>query len=219
LRKRIIYLITIVLLSLLLISLITFRPSIYGYLSYNDSKPVLSSYGSHGQEVIEIQTRLSRWGYYSGSIDGVYGYKTYSAVRSFQAKNGLNADGVAGPNTLAALGISSPSRSNTSASRDVDLLAHLIYGEARGEPYTGQVAIGGVILNRTRDSRFPKTIAAVIYQPGAFDAVRDGQINTSPMQQHTKLPVMPLTAGTPPVVQYITGILRLLQAGGYGQEE
>lgn len=57
------------------------------------------------------------------------------------------------------------------------LLARAINGEARGEEYLGQVAVGSVIINRTRDSRFPKTIAGVIYQPGAFTAVSDGQIN------------------------------------------
>lgn len=60
------------------------------------------------------------------------------------------------------------------------MLAHVIHGEARGEPYTGKVAIGAVVLNRARDSRFPKTIAGVIYQPGAFTAVSDGQINLVP---------------------------------------
>lgn len=60
---------------------------------------------------------------------------------------------------------------------DVQLLARAINGEARGEPYEGQVAVGAVILNRVRDSRFPNTIAGVIYQPGAFTAVSDGQIN------------------------------------------
>lgn len=141
-------------------------------------KAALSYYGSSGQEVRDIQDKLSRWGYYTGDIDGNYGYKTYMAIRYFQRKNGLNADGVAGADTLAALGFAS--QSSWGYSREVNLLAHLIHGEARGEPYIGQVAVGAVILNRTRDSRFPKTIAGVIYQPGAFDAVSDGQINLEP---------------------------------------
>lgn len=66
---------------------------------------------------------------------------------------------------------------NNRAASDEQLLARAINGEARGEPYEGQVAVGAVVLNRTRDSRFPKTIAGVIYQPGAFTAVSDGQIN------------------------------------------
>jgi len=147
----------------------------------NYKKAALSYYGSRGQEVIEIQTRLSRWGYYKGAIDGIYGYQTYNAVRLFQSKNGLKVDGIAGPETLAALGIATGGTSSGGYStKDVNLLAHLIHGEARGEPYIGKVAVGAVVLNRTRDSRFPKTIAGVIYQPGAFDAVSDGQINLEP---------------------------------------
>lgn len=149
------------------------------------SRATLSYYGSSGQEVIDIQAKLYNWGYYNGIVDGIYGYNTYQAVRKFQAKNGLGVDGVAGPETLAALGL--PSGTSTAAyntsysgNNDVNLLARLIHGEARGEPYTGQVAVGAVILNRTRDSRFPKTISGVIYQPGAFDAVYDGQIDLAP---------------------------------------
>lgn len=67
--------------------------------------------------------------------------------------------------------------SNSSNTSDVQLIARAINGEARGEPYEGQVAVGAVILNRVNDSRFPNTIAGVIYQPGAFTAVADGQIN------------------------------------------
>lgn len=160
-----------------------------------DSIAALSQYGSSGQEVTNIQTRLSRWGYYSGDIDGLYGYLTYIAVRDFQIKNGLTADGIAGPETLAALGLPAGNGQNTGqsknqntsnqqntdyASGDVNLLARLIHGEARGEPYEGKVAVGAVVLNRTRDPRFPKTLAGVIYQPGAFDAVYDGQINLAP---------------------------------------
>jgi len=151
--------------------------------NFNGYRAALSYYGSRGQEVIDIQTRLSRWGYYDGAIDGIFGYRTYRAVRQFQAKNGLKVDGIVGPQTLAALGLPTGKAAAAGAgatNKDVNLLAHLIYGEARGEPYTGQVAVGAVVLNRTRDSRFPSTIAGVIYQPGAFDAVKDGQINLEP---------------------------------------
>lgn len=148
------------------------------------AKSALSYYGSTGQEVKNIQYRLRSWGYYSGSIDGVYGPRTYDAVRYFQSKNGLKVDGVAGAQTLAALGLPSGaavSRSTSgTASRDVTLLAHLVEGEARGEIYEGQVAVAAVVLNRVADSRFPNTIAGVIYQPGAFTAVDDGQINLTP---------------------------------------
>ena len=143
----------------------------------------LSKYGSRGSEVTQIQTKLKRWGYYNGNIDGIYGSQTVEAVKYFQRKNGLTVDGIAGDKTLKAMGImnssgnSSSSSSNNSNSNNVNLIAKAIYGEARGEPYTGQVAVGAVILNRVRSSSFPNTIAGVIYEPGAFTAVADGQIN------------------------------------------
>ena len=135
----------------------------------------LSKIGSRGQEVTNIQTRLKNWGYYSWSVDGIYGWRTANAVKEFQRKNGLTADGIAGPATLAKIGL--PTGQGTSSSNDVTLLAMVINGEARGESYEGQVAVGAVVLNRVRHSSFPNTIAGVIYQPGAFTAVNDGQIN------------------------------------------
>ncbi|HHY63643.1 MAG TPA: spore cortex-lytic enzyme [Clostridiaceae bacterium] len=138
---------------------------------------VISYYGSRGKEVIEIQKRLKAWGYYKGAIDGIYGYQTYQAVRYFQSKNGLKVDGIAGKQTLAALGLPT---GTTEYNRNLDLMARVIYGEARGEPYEGMVAVGAVILNRVKDSRFPNTIPGVIYQAGAFDVVADGQINLTP---------------------------------------
>jgi len=148
----------------------------------NYTVQALSKYGSQGEEVRQIQTKLKRWGYYNGSVDGIFGTKTLNAVKSFQRKNGLTVDGIAGQKTLSAMGISSSSNnsSSTSNSSNVNLLAHLIYGEARGESYIGQVAVGAVIMNRVKSSSFPNTIAGVIYQKGAFDAVSDGQINMSP---------------------------------------
>jgi N-acetylmuramoyl-L-alanine amidase len=161
--------------------------SITAYVYLTDTKEVLSKYGSRGQEVTNIQTRLKNWGYYKGKVDGIYGYQTANAVKAFQRKNGLKVDGIAGPQTLAALGLPTGQTgggggNQTTSNSDLNLLAHLIHGEGRGEPYIGQVAIGAVVLNRVKDSRFPKTIAGVIYQPGAFDAVSDGQINLSPDQ-------------------------------------
>ncbi|KRQ87996.1 Spore cortex-lytic enzyme precursor [Caloramator mitchellensis] len=144
-------------------------------------------WGSRGNTVIEIQKRLKNWGYYTGNVDGIYGYKTYIAVKNFQTKNGLYPDGIVGPKTLAALGISEYSaQRGYSGSQNYELLSRLISGEARGEPYIGQVAVGGVVLNRTRDPRFPSTIPGVIYQPGAFTAVSDGQINLSPTDSARK---------------------------------
>ena len=144
----------------------------------------LSRYGSRGDEVRNIQTKLKRWGYYNGNIDGIYGNQTVAAVKYFQRKNGLTVDGIAGTNTLRAMGIYSSSgggsSSGTSNSSDLNLLSHLIYAESRGEPYSGQVAVGAVCLNRVKNSSFPNTLSGVIYQSGAFDAVSDGQINLSP---------------------------------------
>ncbi len=140
--------------------------------------------GSTGETVKVIQTKLKRWGYFNGSIDGVYGGQTEAAVRSFQQVNGLKADGVCGEKTLAALGISSGgsdggSGSSSGSSRDNDmyLLARMISAEARGEPYTGQVAVGAVILNRVDHPSFPNTVAGVLYQPGAFSPVANGEFD------------------------------------------
>ena len=148
----------------------------------NQEVEALSKYGSRGNEVIQIQTKLKRWGYYNGVVDGIYGSKTLSAVKYFQRKNGLTQDGVTGPATLRAMGIytSSSSTTTSSNSSNVNLLARLVYGEARGEPYSGQVAVAAVVLNRVNSSSFPNTIAGVIYQKGAFNVVDDGQINLSP---------------------------------------
>ncbi len=169
---------------LIIAVMILFIISIIAYIFLqNNEVEALSKYGSRGDEVTEIQTKLKRWGYYDGDIDGIYGSQTQEAVRKFQEKNGLTVDGIAGSETLAAMGItssSSSSSSSTSNSSDVNLLARLIYGEARGESYTGQVAIGAVVMNRVKSSSFPNSISGVIYQSGAFDAVSDGQINLTP---------------------------------------
>jgi len=132
--------------------------------------------GSTGSVVRQIQTKLRDWGYYSGSVDGVYGSATEKAMKYFQSKNGLTADGKAGPKTLAALGISGGSAAESS-SGDVALLARLISAEARGEPYNGQVAVGAVVLNRMKHPSFPSTMSGVIYQKGAFSCLSDGQFN------------------------------------------
>lgn len=168
---------------LILIFLLTTYIGYMFFININDnSVDALSKYGSRGEEVRTIQTKLKRWGYYTGAVDGIYGTKTLNAVKYFQRKNGLVVDGIAGPKTLAAMGIMNSSNSSNSSTtnNDVNLLARIIYGEARGEPYAGQVAVGAVVLNRVSDSRFPNTIAGVIYQSGAFDAVSDGQINYTP---------------------------------------
>ncbi len=159
---------------------------IYYYKAWT-TESVLSKYGSRGQEVKDVQYRMRQWGYYKGDIDGIYGWRTATSVRDFQRKNGLTVDGIAGPKTLAALGLPTGETSSSSGSSgDLNLIARVINGEARGEPYTGQVAVGAVILNRVRHPSFPNTIAGVIYQPGAFTAIVDGQIHAQMRSSSTK---------------------------------
>ncbi len=137
----------------------------------------LSKYGSRGEEVKKIQTKLKNWHYYFGSVDGIYGTKTKNAVIKFQQKNGLKADGIAGKKTLEAMGIFGSSSSSSNGSANLNLLARLISAEARGEPYVGQVAVGAVVLNRVEHPSFPNTISGVIYQKGAFSCLDDGQFD------------------------------------------
>ena len=145
--------------------------------------------GATGEDVKLVQKKLKQWGYYSGAVDGIFGSQTEAAVKYFQRKNGLVADGIVGKKTAAALGISLSGSSGTATANtdsEVYLLAQCIHGEARGEPYKGQVAVGAVILNRVRSSQFPNTIAGVIYQKGAFSVVADGQINMDPGESALK---------------------------------
>ncbi len=142
-------------------------------------------WGSTGDTVTKVQQTLKDWGYFDGPVTGTFGQQTYDAVVLFQKRNGLPADGVVGRATFEALGIpyeasaqaASPAATQSS---DIELLARLVYGEARGEPYIGQVAVAAVVLNRVRHASFPSTIAGVIYQPGAFTAVSDGQFYLTP---------------------------------------
>ncbi|MDL2225463.1 spore cortex-lytic enzyme [Eubacteriales bacterium OttesenSCG-928-M02] len=160
--------------------------------------------GDRGNTVKTLQQRLSAWGYYSGSVDGIFGASTEEAVKKYQKRYGMKVDGIVGKETAAHMGIqltgsgggtstggnqgnNNDSGSNTSGSGsgnlnqgDVNLLARAVYGEARGEPYKGQVAIAAVILNRVKHAQFPNSISGVIYQPGAFSIVADGQINLQP---------------------------------------
>lgn len=163
-----------IILFLIVMFIVFIYPSVYA----------LSKYGSSGEEVRQIQTKLKNWGYYNGSVDGIYGSKTYSAVKAFQKKNGLTVDGIAGPKTLSALGINSSGAGNSSTgsnksnnNTNLNLLSKLVYAEARGEPYKGQVAVAATVMNRVSSSKFPNTIAGVIYQSGAYTCVSDGQIN------------------------------------------
>ena len=134
-------------------------------------------------EIKTVQRKLKNWGYYKGAIDGVYGSGTRNAVIAFQKKNGLTPDGILGPATARAIGITLGDTTNqTQSGSDLYLLAKCVHAEARGEIYQGQVAVAAVILNRVKSPDFPNTISEVIYQPWAFTAVHDGQINLEPNQ-------------------------------------
>ena len=184
-KKRIQTIVTLVAVALMFVS--------YNVFFRTTDVEALSKYGSRGEEVRTIQTKLKRWGYYFGNIDGIFGSGTLEAVKKFQKKNGLKVDGIAGTQTLQAMGIFNSSTnsggSNSSSStnsNDLNLLSRVVYGEARGEPYTGQVAVAAVVLNRVKNSSFPNTISGVVYQKGAFDAVSDGQINMTPNETAKK---------------------------------
>lgn len=133
----------------------------------------LSKVGSRGSEVTAIQTRLKELGYFNDNVDGIFGSRTKAALTAFQRDRGLTADGIAGKNTLAALGVSSSGGGWTDS--DINLLAQLISAEARGETYAGQVAVGAVVLNRVEHPSFPDSISGVIYERGAFSCLDDGQ--------------------------------------------
>ena len=135
----------------------------------------LSKIGSRSEEVRLIQSALKNRGYYSGNIDGIFGTLTRKAVTAFQRDSGLKVDGIAGPETLKALGIAGSDGYDGYMSSDYELLARIISAEARGEPYMGQVAVGAVILNRIEHPSFPDTLSGVIYQKGAFSCLNDGQ--------------------------------------------
>ncbi|AZR73822.1 spore cortex-lytic enzyme [Anoxybacter fermentans] len=149
-------------------------------------------WGSRGSDVVLLQRRLKQWGYYKGIVDGIFGAKTYSAVKFFQRKNGLTPDGIVGSRTWAALGLGGVRTSKVAASgvkgvtnnNDIHLLARIVHAEARAEPYIGQVAVAAVILNRVKSPDFPNTIAGVIYQPLAFESVSNGQFNLPPKDEN-----------------------------------
>ena len=177
LSSRLLQTVAILLINALFLCLFSFQA---------ETEDVLSKMGSRGSEARTIQTKLKNWGYFFDKVDGIYGEKTRDAVIWFQKKNGLTADGIAGPATLKAMGIYSSSDSGASGSgtgggkysqSDYNLLARLISAEARGESYTGQVAVGAVVLNRVEHPSFPNTISGVIYQTGAFSCLDDGQFN------------------------------------------
>lgn len=169
-------------------------------------------WGTTGQDVRDVQYRLRQWGYYDGLVDGIFGPRTSAAVRQFQARNGIPADGIVGTATWQALGLwrgdgsagaeSAPPANYTatagvSRSNDVQLLARLIHAEAQAEPYLGKVAVGAVVLNRVKSPQFPNTLAGVIYQPGAFETVSNGRVNLSPSAESVKAAVDALNGWDP----------------------
>jgi len=171
-------LVKIVAFCLIVVFSITFLGQ--GKMYFVSTAPSLKM-GDKGQEVKDMQQELKNWGYYNGNINGIFGSDTFASVLRYQRTYGLNADGVADKNTLLTMGLghiveTGTANAATKNVSDEQLLARVINGEARGEPFEGQVAVGSVILNRVKSSKFPKTLAGVIYQPGAFTAVSDGQI-------------------------------------------
>ena len=163
--------------SALLLTLLLLLPA------FRQGSAAVVAWGSRGTQVRLIQQKLKQYGYFSGSVDGVFGRETYNAVIWFQRKNGLTVDGRVGSATAAALGITLSSTAisaGTYQQKEIELLSRLVNGEARGEPYIGQVAVAAVVLNRVRHDAFPNTISGVIFQTGAFDAVWDGQFDLEP---------------------------------------
>jgi len=148
--------------------------------------------GSRGPEVTELQKRLQMLGYVVGPIDGIFGRQTESAVRLFQKEHGLTVDGIAGRNTIRELKrltgqtVTTGGKAIGYKSSDVNLLARLVSAEAKGEPYRGQVAVAAVVLNRVKDPNFPNSIPDVIYQPGAFSPVANGEIWKEPVSSAVK---------------------------------
>ena len=152
------------------------------FFSFVRADAAVVAWGDKGDQVTLIQQKLKQYGYFSGTVDGVFGKQTYDAVVWFQRKNGLKVDGAVGENTAAALGITLTGSVSAASYNESEtyLLGRLVHGEARGEPYVGKVAVAAVVLNRVKSPSFPNTISGVIYQSGAFDAVSDGQINLTP---------------------------------------
>lgn len=166
-KKLVVSLVVVFFLNALIIGFVQSSPS---------ASAAIYKRGAQGEVVKQIQQKLKAAGLYNGNIDGIYGSGTENGVRTYQKNNGLKVDGIVGPETLRSMGIADNSGSSAQ-SGDLYLLSRIISAEARGEPYNGQVAVGAVILNRMKHPSFPNTMSGVIYQPGAFSAINDGQFN------------------------------------------
>lgn len=169
------YLFILRLLIIIMLNICMIGLALHAQAAAREGAQALSRTGSQGEEVRQIQQKLLDLGFAAGKVDGIYGDATEKAVRAFQKSRGLTIDGIAGPATLAALGIAAPENLGGVSHSDYQLLARIISAEARGEPYSGQVAVGAVVMNRVEHPSFPDSIPGVIYQPGAFSAVTDGQ--------------------------------------------
>lgn len=139
------------------------------------ASPSTLKYGVTSLDVPDLQFRLKVLGYFKNStVTTYYGSMTQDAVERFQVDYGITSDGVAGSKTWSLLKKVSVNQ------EELDLLARIIYAEARGESYKGQVAVGAVVMNRVQSSSFPNTVREVILQSGAFTAVDDGQFSLKP---------------------------------------
>lgn len=191
--------------KLLIVGLLTMVIAIAFYSDHKaDAQVPVLYWGSTGDYVYQVQQRLSQWGYYAGWPDGVYGYETWRAVQDFQLNNGLEPDGVVGRLTWEALGLWVPEQPYQFVSRgavtdrdSVTLLAQVIEGEAADEPLVGKVAVGAVILNRTQEASFPRTISEVVFQPDAFQVVSNGEINRPVSEESIQAAQMALSGYDP----------------------
>ncbi|MCC3381288.1 spore cortex-lytic enzyme [Paenibacillus farraposensis] len=192
--------------------------------SAQPSQPTFSSeaieFGSYGQDVYELQSRLKLLGFFGAQVDSQFGSSTLKAVKGFQKEFGMTPDGVVGAKTKLKLVNATPhwkptetplhrknqasAQEQTAANNDqtdetmgsantmglsendLKIMANAVYGESRGEPFEGQVAVAAVILNRVKSPDFPNTPSGVIFQPGAFTAVADGQIWLTPNETAQK---------------------------------
>ncbi|MBE1443707.1 cell wall hydrolase [Paenibacillus sp. OAS669] len=148
--------------------------NIVGITPYTAQAAPLLQQGSANGDVWDLQFRLKLAGFYQLPLDGLYGSNTAQAVKGFQSNFGLNPDGVVGDMTWSELKKHSLNR------EELDILAKVIYSEARGESYEGQVAVGAVVMNRIQSGKFGDSIKDVVFQKGAFTAVADGQYNLMP---------------------------------------
>ncbi len=183
-KGKLAFVITAIILALCITGMAIYLPFVFAEETEGYVETIRS--GASGTIVKDIQKKLNEKGYSVGTVDGIFGSKTVKAVKKFQSDNGLTSDGIVGSKTAQALGVDisggSSGNSNYTGS-DIYLLAKCIHAEARGEPYIGQVAVGSVVLNRVKSSKFPNSISGVIYQPWAFTAVHDGQMNLEPNEE------------------------------------